>query len=271
MAVGTAASAQQPLFRSDLPLFTEADEVWPRGFSDGESFGCANIVLHGDYGGRSDREDASDQWWRIANYGVFHCAMIFYEASDRAWLNEADHAYAWLGPLGEAASPDNERLELFALQIGAHGGSRYLFLARLAEGGGNEWRLLDAQCPRGAVRRTRSIDVWRTDYCVIEDISTLRGMARSAAGRPPIDVFTWVGRAPRTEPFLPADVESFARRVRECRDLADLEPTSEDGRRWTEEAAADYGCVTLAEEAATLSARYPDRSEIAALLGALSE
>lgn len=271
MFSGTAASAQQPLFRSDLPLFTQADELWPRSFWDDEGFGCSSIIHFGDYVSRADNEFDQDVWWRFVNYGVFHCALIFSDASERDWLNQADHSYAWLVPLGDVISPEGEPLELFALQIGTRGGSEYLFLARPVEQGVNEWRVLDAECPRGAMRETDALDIWGTAYCAIDSARTLRAMARTAGRRPSAYTFAWVGRAPDIEAFLPAEIESFARRVRECRDLAQSEHASEDNRRWAEEAAVDYGCAELTHEGPSLSTRYDDRPEIAALISALLE
>lgn len=262
-------SAQQPLFRSDLPLFTQADELWPRSFWGEESFGCESIMHFGDYVSLADGEYDQDEWWRFVNYGVMHCALIFYDASDRDWLNQADHSYAWLAPLGDATSPEGEALELFALQIGTWGGSQYLFLARPLERGANEWRLLDAECPRRAMRETDSLDIWGTAYCVIDSARTLRNMARTAVRRPPAAVFTWVGRAPDIEPFLPADVESFLRRTRECADLAGRTPSDPEQGQWIAETMVDFGCEALRPDGETLSLQHSDRPEIAALIDAV--
>lgn len=191
-----SAFAQQHQFRSGLPLFTDADELWPRSFFDEDSFGCETILIPGDYLGSLDPVNAEPVWWRVANYGVMHCAMVFASGFGRDSLTAAQIGFAWLAPLGEVEGPIGEDLELFAFQIRWRGGIEYLFLARDRDGDNRSWIMLDPECPAGALRESEPIDVWGTRFCELGDAATAHSIAQDAVQREPAATFRWAGRYP---------------------------------------------------------------------------
>jgi len=70
---GSAAAFAQDL-RADTPLWTYDDsgeELFPANFSDGESFGCSNIISTGVYRFEVQDDPDATAFWRIANYGLF--------------------------------------------------------------------------------------------------------------------------------------------------------------------------------------------------------
>lgn len=192
--VAGRGAAQDVLIRSDLPLWTgeAAENLWPRHFFDQDTFGCASNVQFGDY--RLTEPDESggpggpgfESWWRLGNYGVFHCAYMFSRAGEQTELTLGFENHAWIVELGEQTTGAGT-VELLALQIGARGGSTYLLLSRPKEPAlSGHLTVLNPTCPRGAIRRTQSLDVWLTDYCVVSSQNALRRMARDAAKKPPV-------------------------------------------------------------------------------------
>lgn len=194
----TPASAQDVLLRADLPLWTGADgeDFYPKHFSetDGDSFsfGCSSNIQFGDYREVRANDPERVAWWRIGNYGVFHCALLLSEASERTELDTGFREHAWLVVLGKIQTSGGE-IELLALQIGARGGSTYNLFSRSVGAPNTTLSVLDPVCPRGSTRRGRGIDVWRTDYCVVASQSALRRIAREAFRRPPVAALEYVG------------------------------------------------------------------------------
>ena len=198
---GTPVAAQDVMLRADLPLWTgaEGEELYPMHFSDGDSFGCSSNVQFGDYREVYANDPEHETWWRIGNYGVFHCGLLFSQASERTGLDFGFRDHAWTIVLDKVRTPYGE-LELLALQIGARGGSTYLLLSRFTAGGVTAtMNVLDPVCPRGATRQRPHFDSWRTDYCAVASQSALRRIARAAARRPPVSVLEYVGPAPDSE------------------------------------------------------------------------
>lgn len=170
----------------------------PRTLYDEESFGCITNIELGDYRliPAGDAEPAA--WWRLENYGVFHCALLLSEADAQSNLRSGFRDYAWVIVLDEVSTPTGD-LELLALQIGARTGSSYRLLSRLkGVAPRGRFSLLDPECPRGATRQ-RELDIWRTDYCLVADQRTLRRIARAAFRRPPLGVLEFVGDGPDDE------------------------------------------------------------------------
>jgi hypothetical protein len=76
---------------SDLPLFHGGDNVWPQPFGDGDSFGCASRVEFGDWVMReAGAQDGDAQWYRIQNYGAFHCWALVGRADQREDLEKVE-------------------------------------------------------------------------------------------------------------------------------------------------------------------------------------
>ncbi len=187
----TAASAQD--LHADMPLWTyddSGDELFPTRFSDDESFGCSNIIDPGFY--RLDAQDDPDavMFWRITNYGVFHCALTFGIAYEQEEANKTFEGPAWIVKLGDD-TVDEAEVELLALQIGIVDGSRYILLRRPK----NEMHGLEVlahRCLRGLERRVAQIDIWRQDSCIVRSKADLRRVAREANRRPPHGRLAWL-------------------------------------------------------------------------------
>lgn len=191
----TPVSAQEVMLRADIPLWTgaEGEELYPMHFYDQDSFGCSSNVQFGDY--REVHADSPERetWWRIGNYGVFHCGLLFSQASERTDLHFGFRDHAWTIVLDKVRTPNGEA-ELLAIQIGARGGSTYILLSRsTADGLNATMNVLDPVCPRGSVRQKAGFDSWRTDYCAVASQSALRRIAREAVRRPPVSVLEYVG------------------------------------------------------------------------------
>lgn len=168
---------------SALPLYNfDWEGLWPRGFVEGDSFGCNSRVGLGDW--RFAPAEANGQgqetWYRFGNYGVFHCAAIFQRADEQAGLATAQAGHGFFVRLGTARHRSAE-WELWALQWGMRPGSDYTLLAREANGAGLivEFRVLQQRCPRGMIREARGLDVWSTRYCAIDSRAALVSLARS--------------------------------------------------------------------------------------------
>ncbi|HWK36557.1 MAG TPA: hypothetical protein VNR91_09905, partial [Sphingomonas sp.] len=126
----TGAFAQVPpdlrgdLIHADVPLFGDGDTKWPTSFiGDDGDFGCSSRVGFGDWLYRPGDSGGDDDvsWYRITNYGVFHCYAIVRTASERGDLARASFTYAFFVPLGDVRVR-GKRVELWALQQGGRPG-----------------------------------------------------------------------------------------------------------------------------------------------------
>jgi hypothetical protein len=189
-----ARGAQAQQLRSDSPLWTYQYErdagLYPEAFTDKDSFGCSVPLRLGVYrripatSTTDDRFDDEVSFVRIENYGVFHCALLYGEADDRADADKAFEDHAWLIVLDKVRRPDGGEDELLALQIGVRNGSRYELFRRRASDLSAPLEELDWRCPATAEHRVAHLDIWVQDSCVVSSKSDLRGVARSAARRP---------------------------------------------------------------------------------------
>lgn len=169
------------LIHSDLPLFTQGENIWPRHFYEDRSFGCTTRVALGDW---AFREQDSDEvtWSRIGNYGVFHCWALFGESGEREELDATDMKPAFFVFLGEEAGR-----ELWVAQIGVNPGSEYVLLARSpADGVIEEFDVLQRRCPPKLVRDADTVDTLITRYCAVNDQADLRRLARAMMKLPAI-------------------------------------------------------------------------------------
>lgn len=186
-------SAQEPaafrgdLLHADLPLFgDETRDKWPQHFDDPASgdLGCTSRVAFGDWQFRprktGDEDDAS--WYRITNYGVFHCWALVGAADDRSRLDGSERRPAYFVLLERRS----ER-ELWTLQLGARPGSEYLLLSRAPTAGlVTEFTILQRVCPEPLLRKRKSLDILLTDYCGIGTTEQLRQIGRRMMHLPPL-------------------------------------------------------------------------------------
>lgn len=202
---GAPAAAQDVLLRSDLPLWTgEEDDLYPKNFYDADSFGCISNIRTGDFRMTETFEggETSETWYRVHNYGVFHCALVIRSAHEQAALDTASSEFFWVVVLDKVRTEAGE-IELLAFQHGARGGSTYLLFSRLADSEDGGLTLLAPECPDSMKRGGLPIDVWRTDYCAVPDQDALRRIARDAAGHPPIGRLEFIGYTPPADEDQP--------------------------------------------------------------------
>lgn len=185
------------LLHSDLPLFGDSTEdKWPQAFHDEESFGCTSRVAFGDWILREvGEEDDAGYWYRVWNYGVFHCWANVRSAYARADLSGGDFKSSFFVLLGTAKRQDR-LVELWAFQMGARPGSDYLLLSRSGDDGLiTSFDVLQIECPRGATRNAGSLDSLITRYCVIDSQASLLRLARRMVQKPSRGTLSFVGPA----------------------------------------------------------------------------
>ena len=181
-----AGHAESQTLRSDLPLWHDdqgAEDIYPQNFFNEDTFGCEHAIWPGLYTFTPTDGERYPEVWRLQNYGVVHCAIVYGlgDTVDEAASNFISHA--WIVKLGEARQ-DEQIVRLLALQIGVRQGSEYVLLAhRVDDDSAPVLDVLDAPCPANARRDQARIDLWSADNCVISSQDMLRTMAREALGR----------------------------------------------------------------------------------------
>jgi hypothetical protein len=189
---------------SNLPLYNYRwRDMWPRGFTSEESFGCTSRVAFGDWRFVPAQAEESDEghWERFSNYGVFHCAAVMRSAGTRADLEDAQWEHGFFVRLGEVRLRSVE-WELWALQRGMVPGSDYTLLAREAGPAAliEEFRVLQQRCPRGRILESSGMDVWSTRYCAVNSRDELFSLARRMLRLPPMGTIARVA-----DPDHPSD------------------------------------------------------------------
>jgi hypothetical protein len=130
--------------------------------------------------GNSD-SDSDSLWYRISNYGVFHCWANTARSDDRNKLDSADIEPTFFVLL-ETTRIDRKEVELWAAQFGARPGSQYLLLSRTpAPGGIDSFTVLQIDCPPANVRDAKSLDILLTRYCALHSRAELTKLARRMA------------------------------------------------------------------------------------------
>lgn len=179
------ADVHADVIHSDLPLFRGGEHVWPQPFGDEDAFGCVSRVAFGDWVFR-DQHGEDSVWYRVQNYGVFHCWALLGRSSERRQLEGADLKPAFFVFLGKAEVEDDER-ELWVAQIGARPGSEYVLLARSpAEGPIEAFEVLQTRCPPSHVRDAGQLDILLTRYCALNTQADLVRLARQMAQLPAV-------------------------------------------------------------------------------------
>ena len=176
------------LLHSNLPLYTfKWEQLWPRGFSDDDGFGCTSRIAFGDwhFTPASGNEFEDESWERYENYGVFHCAAIIRTADVQKDLDDAKADYGFFVRLG-LARLGQEEWEIWAIQVGTLPGSQYRLIARKAENEGliKEFQVLQQTCPPGTHMEAKGLDIWRTRYCLIDSRETLLKLGHEMLRRP---------------------------------------------------------------------------------------
>lgn len=199
----SARVCAQDRVHADLPLFDGSKyQLWPRNFSDGDSFGCETIIRLGDWT-FNEKEPATNEWMRIRNYGVFHCAVVESWASDREMLDKNGYKYSWFVSLGKARYQGKD-VDLWTLQSGARPGSDYLLLRRSAKQKGiTEFDVLPVDCAKRDLRKGEQVDVWLTSYCAINDVNEFVEFAREMAKKPEVGKLKWKAEAPAVDQGKP--------------------------------------------------------------------
>lgn len=182
------------LIHSDAPLWTPGnDKVWPRHFTDGDSFGCVHPIKLGLWRYDAADGDFDDAWRRFDNYGVFHCWMNVSEGPDLKSFEKSRPGF--LVQLGSAGGK-----ELWVLQLGARPGSDYLLLARPPGTGAiDRFEVLQRQCPKGRMRGGPSLDILLTRYCAINSRGEMLAFARWMAKLPALGVMTFESEPPKDD------------------------------------------------------------------------
>lgn len=177
------------LIHSDLPLYDfDWENFWPRNFYREDAFGCETRVSFGDWEFTPNPADeyADPRWFRITNYGVFHCGAIFRGSYERAELANQHFEYGFFALIGEVQH-DDQTIELWVLQQGLRPGSDYTLLSRpQADGLVESFTVLQQRCPEDAMRELdRGLDIWRTGYCVINSPEDMLSLAVDMLNYPP--------------------------------------------------------------------------------------
>lgn len=195
----SAAAEEEEVYRdlihSDVPLWGTGPEVWPQHFTNGDEFGCTSRIALGDWKLTESEDETS--WWRLTNYGVFHCAVVERRSDERDDLKSARWSHSFIIRIGTIGTAD--RRELWVLQSGTRPGSDYTLLMRtLDKGTIKTFTVLQRRCPAGSVRKGPSLDAWITSYCAINSQGELLALARKMARLPPIGTLQFI-EAPSAE------------------------------------------------------------------------
>ena len=181
---------ENTLIHSDLPLYDFAwDDFWPRGFSSPDVIaGCESRVAFGDWQFAPNPEDefAGDPvWYRISNYGVFHCAANIRTAYELDDLAEGDFSRGFFAKIG-STEKDGEEWELWVLQQGMLPGSEYTLLARPRgeEGLVASFSVLQSRCSKSDLREAHNMDIWSTSYCKINTRDKLLAYSKRMLAEP---------------------------------------------------------------------------------------
>ena len=183
------------LIHSDEPLWRpEREKVWPRRFEDRDSFGCIGRLKYGVWRfDRADRDREEDTFYRLTNYGVFHCFMNIGESYEPDRFDRIRPGFlVEIGSLGAT--------ELWAFQIGSVPGSDYMLLSRSpSKGVIDRFNVLQQRCPKDKLRGGPSMDLLVTRYCAVNSRRDLVAIAKRMAMLPALGTLTFERVAPAEE------------------------------------------------------------------------
>jgi len=180
----TDKSIYEDIIHSDLPLWSNGDNVWPQQFSNENEFGCISPTKLGDW--RFKTSDDEYIWYRFQNYGVFHCWLNISEAYEQDHLNLANSQPSFFINLTDV-DYEFTNYTIWTIQMGARPGSSYLFLARESDAKLDApYLILQRKCPRRNVRSGPNLSILLTDYCSINSQKDLIRLAKNMLKRPPL-------------------------------------------------------------------------------------
>lgn len=210
------AEFHDELLHSDVPLFGYKDNLIPEHFSDDDGFGCTSRVALGDWTfRRADLPDNDDEWIRLQNYGVFHCAIVESKAYSRDRLDKSGSRYSFFVQIGKTRVA-GKSVELWALQSGTRPGSDYLLLTRTpSDTIIAEFDVLQSRCPAANRREGPNINGWLTAYCAVNTRRELVALAKSMAKRPPLGKLRFSGETEKAGAADPAEPAAEAEPARE--------------------------------------------------------
>ncbi|PHS37186.1 MAG: hypothetical protein COA91_10765 [Robiginitomaculum sp.] len=179
------------LIHSDVPLWgSESEKVWPKSFVDDTSFGCVNKIKFGDW--KYTEGGEVDSWFRLTNYGVFHCYLVVRKAYEQSNLKTKDAKHAYLIEIGQIKH-SKKPLDLWILQLGARPGSDYILLTHdRSDGLVKSYSVLQRECPRKNIRSGPEMDILITRYCAVNSKRELIRIAKKMAKRPPLGQLVFV-------------------------------------------------------------------------------
>ena len=185
-------SAQDDLIHSDIPLFSyDSKYVWPKRVSDADSVGCIHPIKLGYWEYRE--QDEIERWFRLDNYGAFHCFIVIRDARDHEALDYYEGKLSRLIQISKFETTDRGRRVLWALQIGGKPGSDYLFLTSYDnEIIATTFEVLQRDCPDKNIRMSSRDDDLDTQYCAINTQEELIALAKEMASRPALGHLSFV-------------------------------------------------------------------------------
>jgi hypothetical protein len=152
-------------------------------------------VEFGDWRYDDNRSGWDPTWFRLTNYGVFHCYTMVRGPDDQTQLEGRSADPSFFIELGTIRIGNGET-ELWALQRGGRPGSSYLLLARKPTPGIiRTFDVLQRACPPDRIRKGPQLDILLTRYCAINSPQELTQLARQMVERPPLGRLTFVGPA----------------------------------------------------------------------------
>jgi hypothetical protein len=173
--------------RADLPLDPKPGQaIWPIDCSsEGTIASCSRFAL-GDWQIRfaDCPDERCSMWLKLTLFSPIDGGYLFAVTTRRM---SDPHLFGEVGYIIQL-TPDNKGDTLYAFQIGANLGSRYMLVSAHYDGKtitSASW--LDAHCHpewKGMSHRKRHSGFW-TDYCVATSIDQLERMAREALDRAP--------------------------------------------------------------------------------------
>ncbi len=187
--------AQEDIIHSDVPLWGYDEEsVWPKHFYEEDSFGCAHALRPGDWRfvePETEERDGYDSWYRLANYGAFHCFLLATQSREQGNLNQGNVKHSYLIDLG-VTEQSGLQLGLWALQLGARPGSDYLLMTSQVDGNTiSQFQVLQVHCPEPNIRTGPNMDILVTRYCAINSKAELLTLAQEMAKLPPRGTLTY--------------------------------------------------------------------------------
>ncbi len=184
------AAIYEDLVHSDVPLWGAGGvNFWPQHFYDEDgSFGCIHNLKMGDWklAGRHDEPD----WYRLRNYGAFHCHIMVQYDFERANLGFSDVKYSAMIQLPATSASGQE---LWVMQMGGRPGSDYMLLMREADKKLiTSFTVLQTRCSEEDVREGPELDSLATRYCAINSQERLIEFAQEMSELPPLGQLEFV-------------------------------------------------------------------------------